>query len=563
MHKIIYFQNHETILFAVEELKRLIEKAGYKSSVHDQSVLTETEANENDFRVILITTTQYCAMVSKENKVNINSDGFAFVSSGKDLWIIGNEPRSILYGVYMYCRKFFGYQWIHLDREEILEQSQGINLDLFIHEPMFGRRGNIFETIDEPGYINSIIDWGVKNGQNEFFFTFFLWDEIKSYIVSGLKKRGVQVTLGGHSLRYLLDITQKGNKKNSLENYENLQFFAENIALQDEVINKIISICKENEVISRISLWPEDVGIEEKNADGFLLNYIRFTERLKSSLNISNLAVEVEYIVYNAGLSWDMLERKETKVSDTADVLYAYWGRDYSNSIHANEPNQVRAFQTLEDWSTQTSMKGRLLTVLEYYSDHFMLSELFPPLLTRIASDLHDYKQLQIQGVLNLIVPVHQKQTNHKVSANYPWQWIHHLNNYLYSRVAWGEKYEVVLEEYFAVFKEEKEAFQQMLLDLENLISPYSKWNIPLFPARVVDSEKVDKSASSLQILTELKAADSYLSAIELSDIEPLIAIQTKDNYSSFTPREMTLFYIYYLRLINKNYSEEWGSKVQ
>lgn len=30
VHKIIYFHNHETILFAVEELRRLIEKAGYK-----------------------------------------------------------------------------------------------------------------------------------------------------------------------------------------------------------------------------------------------------------------------------------------------------------------------------------------------------------------------------------------------------------------------------------------------------------------------------------------------------------------------------------------------------
>lgn len=560
MHKIIYFHSHETILFAVEELRRLIEKAGYKSSVYEnQSGLAE--ANENDFRVLLITTIQYRAMVSKEKIVNINLDGFALVSSGKDLWIIGNEPRSILYGVYMYCRKHFGYQWTHLDREEILEHKQGENLDLFIHEPMFVRRGNIFETINEPGYINSLIDWGVKNGQNEFFFTFFLWDEIKSYITSGLKKRGVQVTLGGHSLRYLLALIQKENKKNSLENYENLQFFGENIALQDELIDKIITICQENEVITRISLWPEDVGIKEKNADGFLINYIRFTEKLKSSLSASNLAVEVEYIVYNAGLSWDMLERKQTEISTEVDVLYAYWGRDYSKPIYSNEPSQERALRTLKDWNTQTSRNGRCLTVLEYYSDHFMLSELFPPLLTRIASDLHDYSQLHIQGVLNLIVPLHRKQINHEVSANYPWKWIHHLNNYIYSRLAWGEKYEEVLEEYFSVFKEEKDIFKKMLLDLEKLISPYSKWNVPLFPARVVDPEKLDLLASSLQISTELKATDCYLSTIELSEIEPLVAIQTKDNYSSFSPREMTLFYIYYLRLINKIYSKEWESK--
>ncbi|MFJ7826026.1 alpha-glucuronidase family glycosyl hydrolase [Psychrobacillus sp. NPDC096623] len=558
MLKIIYCQSHETILFAVEELKRLVEKAGYESSIHDKTYLSE--ANEADIRIILITTIQYREMISTENVPNINADGFAFVSAGEDLWIIGNEPRALLYGVYSYCKKYLGYQWIHLDKEEIVEQKHSEKKKLFIHEPMFVRRGNILETINDPGYINSLIDWGVKNGQNEFFFTLFLWDEIKSYVRSELKKRDVQVTLGGHSLKYLLGIIQKEKENNQIDNYENLEFFAENVELQDEVINKIVSICNEEEVITRISLWPEDVGIEEKNADGFLSNYIRFTERLNSSLKAADLAVEVEYIVYNAGLSWYMLERKKTEVSAEVDVLYAYWGRDYSNSLHSREPNQVKAKRTLEDWNTQAYSKGRSLTVLEYYSDHFMLSELFPPLLTRIASDLEDYKQLQVQGVLNLIVPIHRKQANQIVSANYPWKWIHHLNNYLYSRVAWGEELESVLEEYFSVFQDEKETFRQMLLDLEKLISPYTKWNVPLFPARVVDPEKVMEYANSKQISTELKEVDKYLSTIELSEIESLLVLQRKDNYNSFSLKEMTLFYIHHLRLLNKIYAKEWGS---
>lgn len=557
MLKIIYCQSHETILFAVEELKRLVEKAGYKTSIHDQTFLVETGNVEN--RVILISSTQYRELVSPEKVDNINADGFAFVSSGNDFWIVGNEPRALLYGVYMYCKKFLGYQWIHLDKEELVEKKHSNDKELFIHEPMFVRRGNILETINDPGYIKSLIDWGVKNGQNEFFFTFFLWDEIKSYITPELKKRDVQVTLGGHSLKYLLSTIRKGKDNNLLDNHENLQFFGENITLQDEVINKIKAICKDNELITRISLWPEDVGIEEKNADGFLTNYIRFTERLNSSLKAANLAVEVEYIVYNAGLSWDMLERKQTEVSAEVDVLYAYWGRDYSNSLDSSDPNQVKAKRTLEDWNTQAYSKGRSLTVLEYYSDHFMLSELFPPLLTRIASDLRDYKQLQVQGVLNLIVPMHRKQTNQVVSANYPWKWIHHLNNYIYSRIAWGEEIEIVLEEYFSVFQEEKDIFRQMLLDLEKLISPVTRWNVPLFPARVVDPEKVTQSNISNQISIELKEADKYLSTIDLAEIESLLVLQRKDNYNSFTLKEMTLFYIHYLRLINKMYAEEWG----
>ena len=112
----------------------------------------------------------------------------------KITWIIGNEPRSILYGVYYYCRERFGYRWIELE-EETIHPIQN-NRENYIHEPLFARRGNILETIDDPAYINSLIDWGVKNGQNEYFFTFFLWDSIKAYVAQELQKRDVHVTLG-------------------------------------------------------------------------------------------------------------------------------------------------------------------------------------------------------------------------------------------------------------------------------------------------------------------------------------------------------------------------------
>ncbi|MBO1913245.1 hypothetical protein J4G37_51605, partial [Microvirga sp. 3-52] len=96
------------------------------------------------------------------------------------------------------------------------------------------------------------------------------------------------------------------------------------------------------------------------------------------------------------------------------------------------------------------------MTVLEYYSDHFMLSEIFPPLVTRIQQDLQAYKELNVDGVLNLIVPIHHKKGSPKLLENYPWKWIHHLNNYVYTRIAWGERFEDIVEEYFTIFNEEK-----------------------------------------------------------------------------------------------------------
>lgn len=530
-------------------------EAGYESTIGNRAAFIEFDEDHN--RIILITVNDYRALGNKNNIIMINDDGFAFVRVDNDMWIIGNEPRSILYGVYRYCREQFGYRWIELDKETIVKPMSVMKEGLTIHEPSFARRGNILETINDPEYINSLIDWGVKNGHNEYFFTFFLWDDIKPYVTPTLRKRGVHVTLGGHSLSYLLKEIQKDTAVNMLGQDEKLKFFAENTYLQDKVIDKIVAICSENKVVTRISLWPEDIGIDEKNASGFLPTYIRFTEKLKVALNGAGLRVEVEYIVYNAGLSWNMLEREDqTEASGQVDALYAYWGRDYSAEIDTDEPRQVRAYQALQDWNEEARKQGRSLTVLEYYSDHFMLSELFPPLLMRIQQDLLDYKQLNVNGVLNLIVPTHQKQPVRM--ADYPWKWIHQLNNYAYSRIAWGEKYEVVVEEYFAIFNEGKVAFHNMLVELEKLVAQHTKWNAPLFPARVVDPEKVYEPAKYVVIPAYLGEVADWLSAWNLTEIESLLAIQTKDNYHAFTTKEMMLIYFYYLKKSAEIYKAEW-----
>lgn len=552
---IIYWDNHETTLFAVEELRRLLRDAGFESTIGGQAAFFEPDEKQN--RIILITTTDYHAFGNKKNIISVKDDGFAFVRVDNEVWIIGNEPRSILYGVYRYCREQFGYRWIELDKETIVKPMSMTKEELTVHEPLFARRGNILETINDPEYLHSLIDWGVKNGHNEYFFTFFLWDDIKSYLTPALRKRGVRVTLGGHSLSYLLKEIEKGTDGNRRGQDEKLKFFAENTYLQDKVIDKIVAICSENKVVTRISLWPEDIGIDEKNASGFLPTYIRFTEKLKVVLNEAGLQVEVEYIVYNAGLSWKMLEREDqTEVSGQVDALYAYWGRDYSAVIDADEPRQVRAFQALRDWNEEARKQGRSLTVLEYYSDHFMLSELFPPLLMRIQQDLKDYKQMNVNGVLNLIVPIHQKKDGRM--ANYPWKWIHQLNNYVYTRIAWGERYEVVVDEYFAIFNKDKVALHNMFAELEKLVSQHTKWNAPLFPARVVDPEKVHEPTKHVMIPGYLGEVADWLSAWNLTEIESLLAIQTKDNFNAFTTKEMMFIYFYYLKKTAEIYKDEW-----
>ncbi|MBO1915003.1 hypothetical protein J4G37_60525, partial [Microvirga sp. 3-52] len=58
MDKIIYWDTHETVLFAVEELERLMMAAGTKSSIGDRALFTKR--NEEKFtRIILIGLEEY------------------------------------------------------------------------------------------------------------------------------------------------------------------------------------------------------------------------------------------------------------------------------------------------------------------------------------------------------------------------------------------------------------------------------------------------------------------------------------------------------------------------
>ena len=536
--------NDVAMVFAAEELQRLLSKADYESKIVEK----DTHINSNESVIHLMCSSDYNEHVSPDQPVSIALDGHALIKSGNVTWLIGNEPRAVLYGVYEYAKKIHGYRWVDLKEEFVIDTKASLNS--WTHEPMFARRGNVLETINEPSYIVSLIDWGTKNGLNEFFFTFFLWEEVKDSITDELIKRDLHVTLGGHSLSYLLG---KVSTNHSDDN-KRLKFFAEDTVLQEKVIDRIVAICMENRVVTRISLWPEDVGIDERQATDFLSTYIAFTEKLKAEINKYRPEVKVEHIAYNAGLSWNMLERN-TPVSDQVDTLYAYWGRDYTQSIDA--PHHERSFKALRDWRQSTGAVGTSLTVFEYYSDLFMLTELFPPLWQRIKEDLIDYKQLHVDGINNLIVPPLTKNILNAFNGEYPWKWIHHLNNYMFARLTWGDDYSSILKDYFYDV-ENGEYYQTVIHDFEKITAGHTQWNVPLFPARIVDPEK--KKASDVDaksMIDWLQALIVYIDTLGLP-----ASMDTSFEKEDIHQREKRLnIYFHYLKKTAELTLKEWKSQ--
>lgn len=445
-----------------------------------------------------------------------SSYGDAFLICERDdrLILSGRSERAALYAVYQYAADRWGMHWIYPGEKPVRSSPKLDRASFELYSPSMERRGFVFETVDDAVYMKSMVDWLAKNKVNEIFFTFMLWDAIGGELAEDIQRRGLNVTLGGHSMKFLMkgESAEVGAADHPYTAKKQLIY--SDLSWQGELLDKIAEYSQAVPNLTRLSLWPEDIAVQ--GVDGFLRDYIGFTERLRERLTQANSNVEVEHIAYNAGLSWHMLERGELFPSSTADTLFAYWGRDYRYPLdHNSNDSDERACQALQDWIRAVHENGRQISVFEYYSDHFMLTPLFPMLPARIAEDVAYYRGLGVDGMTNLVVPVRNMD-------DYPWQWNHGFNSYVFCRSLWGDPIQEILEDYYAYYSEsERQAVMALHRTIEELATELTSWNVPLFPARAVDPARAraapEQAKAVIGLLRKLQAeVKSQLEAAQL-----------------------------------------------
>ncbi|CEG26448.1 hypothetical protein [Bacillus sp. B-jedd] len=467
-----------------------------------------------------------------ETAMDSSLDAFQVLDRENEVCIIGSNPRSVLFGVYDVCKKLFGYKWVSFFPEENLFVSE-VNIGSSgIQSGKMKRRGLVVENYDNPEFLLKLIDWAAKHYINEFFFTFMLWDKVEHIIGKEIEKRGLDITLGGHSMHYLLR-EESGSGQKQID-------FSKG-GWKDSVIEKIEDYCRESSSINRISLWPADIGIKDDHR--FLAHYIEFTEQLKKQLP----ALHVEHIAYNAGLSWQMLELPDgTDSSKTVDTLFAYWGRNYRESFS----KEKRACEALRKWRQSTGARNRELTVFEYYSDHFMLGDLFPPLFHRIREDIELYAEMGIDQIVNLIVPYIPKENPTKEELQYPWEDVQLMNGYFFARLTWGDPFEEIEQDFYSIFGRKQKEARQVLQEMEAALSEVSKWNARLFPSRLIDPEKVDAFVDADLIVKDIIR---WQKRLEPFKDKPVGVMSDQDSLVSF--------YVHFAKKKLEEYLLKWEEK--
>lgn len=423
----------------------------------------------------------------------IYSDSFFIIEKEEQIIIAGNGDRAVLFGVYQYAQDVWGLHAVYpllgdeslnefSDPKDASTRAYTVN-EIHIFSPAMERRGFVFETINDPSYLKAMIHWFGQNKINEMFFTFSLWDQVKEHIAPEIRKRGIQVTLGGHSMKFLQKLnTEEADHPQETANHPYTakeQFDFENKDWQLPLIHKIIAYCRTVPNLTTISLWPEDIAA--KQSSDFVRPYIEFTELLKDELARAGLSLSVEHIAYNAGLAWHMLELSGDN-SASIDTLYAYWGRDYRfGYVDSPKVEDKRAEAALKQWAAAVSNKERKLTIFEYYSDHYMLTNLFPNLSRRIIEDVTYYSQYELHGMTNLVVP-------YRGEDDYSWKRASGLNSYVFAQAFWIRDYEQIMDNYYSYYpKHERASARRLMEAIEEELAAVTSWNVVLFPARATD----------------------------------------------------------------------------
>lgn len=459
----------------------------------------------------------------EQGEQQYDGDAYTIINYNRTIILTGRNERSTLYAVYHYLKSSKGLEWIYPGEPAVLtaKASNISRIDSEIIQPEFKRRGFVYENLKDESYLMDVVDWLAKNRINELFMTFPLWNHLRDALEPELIKRGISLTLGGHSMKFFTEsLHNLGMNQNTdmpaFLGKKQLDYTDE--VWQQPVIDDIVAYCEQTKVLTRLSMWPEDTGVSNTEEHPFIAQYISFTERLQQAISDKGLAIDVEHIAYNAGLSWDMLEIPSgLQSSSSLDTLFAYWGRDYSQGFASCErAEEQRAYKALQEWVNQTQQHNKELTIFEYYSDHYMLSYLFPNLSKQINEDLQHYRELGITSIVNLVVPYPQAKDS------YTWKWAQGLNSYVFARSAWGDSLDDILADYGYYYSEnERDIVRELMISIEQLVAPITSFNVPLFPLRVVDQG--DSSPEDAQaIISVLEQIISYLgknlSRLHISD---------------------------------------------
>jgi Domain of unknown function (DUF4838)/Glycosyl hydrolase family 67 N-terminus len=411
-----------TVRFATRELSAYFTRLGGREIVARRSAALERQldAPESLGGVIVVMPGE----VSEEDinsaalsrvaidSLHLKDDGFSIRKVDGQLFLVGKNPRAVLYGAYELLEtlgvRFFAPTFaFYRDHSEYVPDRRTFSLpEIDVQsEPDLARRskyvgGGWSYTVAR---IGSIADWMAKAKLNTFVFPYNLgghgrvrWDDWRQHVIPKLQERGIVIEVGGHGYQSFLperryahdhpDWFVKGATVFNIANRRALATYVENV----------VRYLERRPEIEIFDAWPPDYARwprqvidrfgSEANAQAFLIEKLRRRARDRvPSVRIQALAYE------NRKYPPD----PEYAFHPSVLIDMAVQGRSYAVTITGHHARNAEYARLVRQWKSE--FDGGF-GIYEYYRK--MSWHSLPVVLPQIiVPDIRFYRDLGVDGL--------------------------------------------------------------------------------------------------------------------------------------------------------------------
>lgn len=427
-------------------------------------------------------------------------DGFNIVRTAAGFEIEGDNPRSVLFGAYALLRRLAGCRWFHPGEERLPARPSLRRVPVgwtWRETPTFPRRYIFPEgKIMSRRLMQAFIAWAPRNGINEITISFDAWQAWHAALAPMIRARGLSLTLSGHGLAELVPKSRFRAHPDWFAERDGVrvaggQYCFASPGFQRGLADALAAFLRRNPLVSRLSLWAEDTAVlcqcRACRQRGFLRSWAEAIAAVRRVLRRRGVRAEIGFLAYNAALAWEMLEPPPGKPRGEDAVELAYWGRDYRFPFARSRlAADRRAMRCMRAWRRR--VRGEL-SVLEYYTDIWMLTHLIPPLSRCLAADCRFYARLGVDALGTLIClarpEIDSKQTlaDRYAPMVYP-------NLYFFGALTWNARLSpAALRRDYGRYRFGADAALclKYLALLERLMPVIASFNQSLFRLRFVD----------------------------------------------------------------------------
>lgn len=439
---IVTVSNTEEVKFAVEELRRYIERIGGAKLAVGNKLTGKIQI------VIGLRKDLAPAYVSLLPQASKGYNGYQIRVSAKpdQIIIAGDDGPGVVYAVYEILEKL-GCRWFYPTQDardpEVVPQKERVALQTAswaVASPVKYRIANGTAWFFNMDYANALqqLDWAMKNRYNSIGWQAAASNSRRSLemqyrdledagLITALDKRGMFLHGPAHGFDQLLSTEryfadhpewfglQKG--KRVPQAYPGAQFCWSNAQAKKQFVSNAVDFIRQAKSIRIFSVSPFDGGVAcscdnctKQGSSNLLLAIMKdLIEALKT--------VRPEVMVETLG-GYHPVTHPPTDLNaihPELRILWAQWGRNHE--IGYSDPAYNR--NNLDGW--QKAARGGL-TICQYYPDNFAEPWIMAPFTTAMKSDRQYFLQHQIDAIYMLMW-----------APGYWWN--HSLNAYIGGRV--------------------------------------------------------------------------------------------------------------------------------